>query len=65
MEGAFVLVLLDDLVIEHILPKLLYSISPNFERRETSFWDLDYDVKIDKWDRLKDFRNLRIINEAW
>jgi hypothetical protein len=65
MEGAFVLVLPDDLVIEHILPKLLCSISPNFERRETSFWDLDYDVKIDKWDKLKDFRNLKIINEAW
>jgi hypothetical protein len=65
MEGAFVLVLPYDLFIEHILPKLLYSISPNFERRETSFWDLDYDVKIDKWDKLKDFRNLKIINEAW
>jgi hypothetical protein len=65
MEGAFVFVLPNDLVIEQILPKLLYSISPNFERRETSFWDLDYDVKIDKWDKLKDFRNLRIINEAW
>jgi hypothetical protein len=54
MEGALVLVIPDDLVIEHILPKLLYSISPNFEIRKTSFWDLNYDVKIDKWDKLKD-----------
>jgi hypothetical protein len=51
MKGALVFVLPNDLVIEHILPKLLYSISSNFERRETSFWDLNYHVRTDKWDK--------------
>jgi hypothetical protein len=51
MEGALVFVLPNDLVIEHILPKLLFSISSYFERREPSFWDLNYDVKIDKCDK--------------